>query len=162
MVRGFWLVVGMLSIACGGVVARHSGDDDDDDDDSTSGGSSPHSTGGSTSVPKGGSASTTPGGATSTPTAGSASVPPVNYGEGQGCYNDDDCPNPACGGLVCNWNKLSQSPSGMKIFYCNNAGSAPKGVEGWCTTNADCKCAGLGATCVNTHCTFTRPTDGPR
>lgn len=168
MVRGFWLVVGMLSIACGGVVARHTGDDDDD---STSGGST--STGGSAPT-RGGTASTNhggswspggapinstpPGGTGNTPTAGSASIP-TDYGEGQACYNDSDCPNQACGGLVCNWTKQAAKPEGMKIFYCNAAGTQPRGMDGWCTTDADCKCDQRGAKCIGTYCSFTRAAD---
>lgn len=147
MARGSWLVVGLLSIACGGVVARHGGDDDD----STSGGSTSHA----------GASSTTAGTGT-TPTGGSTSVPPTNFGEGQACYNDTDCPNPACGGLVCNWTKQAPSPDGIKIFYCNAAGTSPKGMDGWCTTDADCKCVGRGAKCVGTYCSFTRSADAPQ
>ncbi|HVY32075.1 MAG TPA: hypothetical protein VHB79_36315 [Polyangiaceae bacterium] len=159
MARGFWLVVGVLSLGCGGIVARQSGDDDDSTNggsSSATGGSSAVPKGGSTSIPKGGAASTPVGGATSTPKGGSASVPPIDSGEGDGCFNDSDCPNPSCGGLVCNWTKMSPNPSGNKIFYCSPAGTGPQGMDGWCTTDADCKCASAGAKCVAPYCTFTR------
>jgi MYXO-CTERM domain-containing protein len=67
----------------------------------------------------------------------------------QTCVNDDDCPNPACGGDVCTWGS-----SGM---FCEPAGSKPAGEDGWCTTDADCKCAGMGAKCAGVFCTFTKP-----
>jgi MprA protease rhombosortase-interaction domain-containing protein len=67
------------------------------------------------------------------------------------CVNDDDCTaTPACGGDVCDWSVLGQ-------MICKPAGSQPKGSDGWCTTTDDCKCKGMGATCVTAFCTFTRP-----
>jgi hypothetical protein len=72
------------------------------------------------------------------------------------CANDDDCiATPACGGDVCDW---ATEPGLMK---CKAAGSYPKGEDGWCTTTDDCKCKGMGATCMNFFCTFTRPCDAP-
>jgi MYXO-CTERM domain-containing protein len=66
----------------------------------------------------------------------------------QSCTNDDDCPNAACGGDVCDWSM--QPPS------CKPAGTATKGTDGWCTTTDNCKCKGVGATCGVANCTFTR------
>lgn len=77
------------------------------------------------------------------------------FAEGEPCYNDDDCPNPACGGDVCNWGKMSPNPVGMKTFYCQAAGKEVKGMDGWCTTTDNCKCKGSGATCVGVHCSTT-------
>jgi MYXO-CTERM domain-containing protein len=78
------------------------------------------------------------------------------FAEGEACYNDDDCPNPACGGDVCNWAKTAAKADGMKIFYCQPAGRDAKGQDGWCTDNTDCKCKATGATCqTNNHCTDT-------
>ena len=54
---------------------------------------------------------------------------------GMACLNDIDCPEPACGGQVCDYNK---GPS------CTAAGAAKKGMDGWCTTVDDCKCKGTG------------------
>lgn len=72
------------------------------------------------------------------------------------CTNDIDCvATPQCGGDVCDW---STTPGQMK---CKPAGSYPKGMDGWCTMDSDCKCMGLGATCVSLYCTFTRPCDAP-
>ena len=80
--------------------------------------------------------------------------------EGEACFNDTDCPGTACGDAVCNWNKQSATPSGMKTFYCNPAGTDPVGADGWCTTNADCKCMGEGAVCTAPHCSFTKAPAG--
>jgi len=77
------------------------------------------------------------------------------FAEGEACYNDTDCPITACGGDVCNWNKQAPVAMGMKIFYCQKAGQAAKGMDGWCTTDDNCKCKGTGATCVASHCTDT-------
>ena len=60
------------------------------------------------------------------------------------CVNDDDCiATPACGGDVCDW---ATSPGQMT---CKPAGAYAKGTDGWCTTTDDCKCKGMGATCVS-------------
>jgi MYXO-CTERM domain-containing protein len=68
----------------------------------------------------------------------------------QTCTNDVDCPNTACGGQVCDWNKGKT---------CQPAGGAATGLDGWCTTDSDCKCRGMGATCNVVYCTFTMPPD---
>ncbi|HVY41205.1 MAG TPA: JDVT-CTERM domain-containing protein [Polyangia bacterium] len=70
------------------------------------------------------------------------------------CVNDVDCPNPACGGEVCDY-------IADPVLTCKPAGTQPKGSDGWCTTDADCKCRSLGATCVSSFCTFTKPSDAP-
>ena len=73
------------------------------------------------------------------------------------CVNDIDCiATPQCGGDICDWSNIA---AGM---HCKPAGSQPKGQDGWCTTDADCKCKDMGATCVAAFCTFTRPCDAPR
>ena len=71
------------------------------------------------------------------------------------CNDDIDCvATPACGGDVCDWSNISN-------HVCKPAGSAAKGMDGWCTMTDDCKCKDLGATCVAAYCTFTRPCDAP-
>ena len=73
------------------------------------------------------------------------------------CVNDIDCvATPTCGGDVCDWN-------GTPAQKCRPAGTSPKGMDGWCMMDTDCKCMGMGATCDTgtLHCTFTRPCDGP-
>ncbi len=70
------------------------------------------------------------------------------------CVNDIDCPVATCGGEVCQWS------AGDTVMTCVAAGAAAQGSDGWCTTNADCKCMGEGATCAAPHCTFTLPKDG--
>jgi MYXO-CTERM domain-containing protein len=84
--------------------------------------------------------------------------------DGEACYNDIDCPGTACGDAVCNWTKTAKVPVGDKGFACNPAGSqTPVGHDGWCTTDADCKCKAEGATCQAStpsklpYCTFTKP-----
>lgn len=67
------------------------------------------------------------------------------------CVNDIDCPNPACGGEVCDWTKQ---------LTCQPAGGAEAGKDGWCTTDSDCKCMGMGAVCHAPYCTFTLPKSG--
>lgn len=70
------------------------------------------------------------------------------------CTNDIDCvATPACGGDVCDW--------GTSPPKCKAAGSQPKGDDGWCAVDADCKCKGLGAKCSAPYCTFTKPSDAP-
>ena len=44
---------------------------------------------------------------------------------GMACLNDIDCPDPACGGQVCDYSKGA---------ICVPAGAAKKGMDGWCTT----------------------------
>lgn len=85
---------------------------------------------------------------------------PAAFAEGEPCYNDDDCPNPACGGDVCNWQKQSPTPDGDKVFYCQPAGRDPQGQDGWCTTDDNCKCKGEGATCVAPYCSKTLSSGG--
>ncbi len=80
--------------------------------------------------------------------------------EGEACYNDIDCPGTACGDAVCNWSKQAATPVGKMVFACNPAGSQPDRQDGWCTTDADCKCAGQGAVCKAPYCTFTKPKPG--
>ena|SRR5579883_1110474 len=65
------------------------------------------------------------------------------------CTNDVDCPNPACGGQVCQW--------GAQGHNCVDAGTDIQGSDGWCTVDSDCKCMGIGARCAAPHCTFTLP-----
>lgn len=64
------------------------------------------------------------------------------------CTNDVDCPNAACGGDVCDYSTGVQT--------CKAAGTQPKGSDGWCTVDSDCKCASMGATCAYPYCTFTK------
>jgi hypothetical protein len=85
------------------------------------------------------------------------------FAEGEGCYDDTDCANPACGGDVCNWGKQGTkppiTPDAKKVFYCQPAGQPgiAKGSDGWCTTDDNCKCKASGATCNKSvsHCTDT-------
>ncbi len=70
------------------------------------------------------------------------------------CVNDIDCPNPACGGEICDY-------VGNPAFTCKAAGSQPAGMDGWCSKDSDCKCASMGAKCANSFCTFTKPSDAP-
>jgi hypothetical protein len=71
------------------------------------------------------------------------------------CSNDIDCPNSACGGDVCDF---YTDPTQT----CKPAGTQVKGMDGWCTTNSDCKCASLGAVCTSSaSCSFTKPSDAP-
>jgi MYXO-CTERM domain-containing protein len=76
--------------------------------------------------------------------------------DGEPCINDIDCPGAECGGPVCNWSK----PQGDK-YTCNPAGTQTKGSDGWCTTDADCKCKGVGAVCHAPYCSFTKASDAP-
>jgi len=81
------------------------------------------------------------------------------------CFNDDDCPGggKVCGGDVCDWGKpFAMPPDAMKIYTCVPAGTAAKGMDGWCTTDANCKCMAEGANCKTPpHCSFTKPSDAP-
>jgi hypothetical protein len=72
--------------------------------------------------------------------------------EAGACVNDPDCPDKACGGQVCDYTK---GPA------CVPAGTGTKGMDGWCTTDDDCKCKSLGATCKGFYCTFTLAKDAP-
>lgn len=73
------------------------------------------------------------------------------------CSVDTDCvATPECGGDVCTY---AQSGS----TTCTPAGKGPKGADGWCTVDTDCKCYAQGAKCNVVYCTFTTltsPTDG--
>ena len=80
--------------------------------------------------------------------------------EGEACYVDKDCPGTACGDAVCNWTKLAPKADGTKTFYCNPAGTDAVGMDGWCTTDADCKCMGQGAVCHAPYCSFTKAPGG--
>jgi hypothetical protein len=72
----------------------------------------------------------------------------------QSCLNDIDCPDTACGGQVCDY--TTGTPT------CKAAGSQPKGMDGWCSQDSDCKCASLGAKCSSlVYCTFTLPSQAP-
>lgn len=68
------------------------------------------------------------------------------------CVNDDDCPNAACGGDICDYS--SGTPT------CKPAGTSAQGQDGWCTTTQNCKCASVGATCQIVYCSFTKPPAG--
>jgi hypothetical protein len=73
----------------------------------------------------------------------------------ESCTNDVDCKTGSdCGGQICDW---FANPS----MTCQPAGGHSKGQDGWCTTSTDCKCAGLGATCVGSQCTFVLPSQAP-
>ena len=64
------------------------------------------------------------------------------------CNSDTDCPGATCGGSVCQWSVGGHA--------CVPAGTDPQGYDGWCVSDANCKCAGFGATCSSSsHCTFT-------
>ena len=83
--------------------------------------------------------------------------------DGEACYNDTDCPGTACGDAVCNWSRPATNPTSDKPYYCNPAGTKPKKSDGWCTTDDNCKCKSLGATCKASapYCSFTKPSDAP-
>jgi MYXO-CTERM domain-containing protein len=74
------------------------------------------------------------------------------------CVNDIDCPEPACGGQICDW--LHDG------LTCQPAGRYPKGQDGWCMQDSDCKCNGVGAKCImqtngTYFCTFVLPSQAP-
>ncbi len=72
------------------------------------------------------------------------------------CTNDIDCPTAACGGDICDWADTAHP------MTCKAAGSHPKGQDGWCMQDSDCKCMGQGATCTTSFsCSFTRACDAP-
>lgn len=161
--------VSVLSLlACGGI---SSGSGTDETGGSSNGGATSHAAGGSStsqgrSTSRGGSTNNAAGAAStggSGPIIGGATMtlqPPVD--SGVACFNDTDCPYDACGGEVCNWSRQAPVPDGMKIFYCNAAGTDAKSMDGWCTSDADCKCLAQGAKCIGVHCSFTRAADAPR
>ena len=69
------------------------------------------------------------------------------------CTNDIDCvATPQCGGDVCTY-----TASGS--MTCTPAGTGPKGADGWCTVDTDCKCYAQGARCNVVYCTFTTPSN---
>jgi MYXO-CTERM domain-containing protein len=87
-------------------------------------------------------------------------VASTSLADGEPCYVDTDCPGTACGDAVCNWTKQSPMPSGTKVFYCNPAGTDAVGMDGWCQTDADCKCKGEGAVCNAPYCSITKAPGG--
>lgn len=93
------------------------------------------------------------------------SVAPAAFAVGEPCFNDDDCPGgggAVCGGDVCKWGELHAMPDGRKVYICVAAGTDAKGKDGWCETDANCKCRSLGATCKTPpYCTFTKPDQAP-
>lgn len=153
-----WLVL----LACGGISER--GGSDENGSGAATGGSS---SAGSASKPSGGgSPSVSHAGnqgvaGTATAVAGTGITMPTPNRDPAPCFNDTDCPGNSCGGEVCNWNKAHPKPSGDKVFVCNPAGTDPNGQDGWCTSDANCKCLGLGAKCLGVRCTFTRAADAP-
>jgi hypothetical protein len=45
---------------------------------------------------------------------------------------------------------------------CVAAGTAAKGMDGWCNgMDSDCKCASVGAKCMAPYCSFTLAKDAP-
>jgi hypothetical protein len=83
--------------------------------------------------------------------SGQTALTPSGKANPSACINDIDCvATPNCGGDICDW------LAGMK---CQPAGHSPKGQDGWCATDADCKCKGQGARCVVPYCTFTQPVE---
>jgi hypothetical protein len=158
-----WLILQ----ACGGITERQVAEEEQSgtaagsvSNEPSQGGSS--STNQAGSQPLAGTGVALAGSSTGTPKPKPKPKPkPTPTPSGVACYNDSDCPSSSCGGEVCNWTKTSPMPQGMKAFVCNPAGTDPKGRDGWCTTDADCKCVGLGAKCIAPYCTFTRPSDAP-
>ena len=70
------------------------------------------------------------------------------------CTNDVDCTaTPQCGGDVCTYTATATT--------CTPAGAGPKGSDGWCTVDTDCKCYAEGARCSGVFCTFTKAGDAP-
>jgi hypothetical protein len=172
----FWIgVSGLGLLACGGIAERQVTDDGGaSGGGSTStipsvGGGTTHHAGGAAAGgagPAAGGAAISIGGTAAGGAAisiGGASVGGAtmtgHVSSGNACYNDRDCPDRECGGEVCNWNKIATNPMGEKLFFCNAAGSQPQAIDGWCTTDADCKCRALGAKCIAPYCSFTRPQD---
>jgi hypothetical protein len=152
----------LMLLACGGISQRGGSDE-------SSGGTAAGSTavGGTASTPAaGGRPSNSHAGNSAagkpTGTAGTATTMPTTpAGDAEPCFNDSDCPVNSCGGQVCNWNKSHERPTADKAFVCNPAGTDPQGQDGWCTTDADCKCRAQGAKCVGVYCTFTLASGAP-
>jgi MYXO-CTERM domain-containing protein len=91
-------------------------------------------------------------------------VAPAAFAVGEMCFNDTDCPNPACGGDVCDWGTKHPMGTDALPYTCVAAGTDPKGQDGWCsntTTHEHCKCKDLGAQCKTVYCTFTKPDQAP-
>src|SRR5688500_5071807 len=83
------------------------------------------------------------------------SIAPTAFAVGEMCYNDTDCPNPACGGDVCDWGSKHPMGTEMLPYTCVAAGTDPKGQDGWCSntmTHEHCKCKDLGAKCTTVYC----------
>lgn len=157
-VVGGWL----LLLACGGAYER--GGTGENGGSATSGGSassgsaSKPSSGGKTSSGQAGSQAT---GGTPTGVAGTTTMTPMPSRNPAPCFNDTDCPNSSCGGEVCNWTKTHPAPIADKVFVCDPAGLQAKGMDGWCTTDDNCKCRSLGARCIAPYCSFTKASDAP-
>jgi hypothetical protein len=64
------------------------------------------------------------------------------------CDKDTDCEESgkACGGDVCGTDKVCVL--------------SVRGDPGTCSTDADCWCQSLGATCTSGHCSFVTPGGG--
>lgn len=147
----------LLLLACGGAY-RRGGTDENTGGTAAGGTANEPATGGTSSNGRaGGQASA----GSPTSVAGSATMMPTPTRDPEPCYNDTDCPNASCGGEVCNWTKSHPRPVGDKFFVCDPAGIQPKGKDGWCTTDENCKCLGLGARCIAPYCSFTKPSDAP-
>jgi hypothetical protein len=83
---------------------------------------------------------------------GGAPPTPTGARNPASCVNDIDCvATPACGGDICSY--YSGIPT------CQPAGQQPAGSDGWCTTDADCKCHAQGARCNGIFCSFTKQPD---
>src|SRR5258708_9373856 len=72
----------------------------------------------------------------------------------ESCVNDINCKlnGTACGTDICNY--------GAAGMTCMPAETGPKGSDGWCTTDSDCKCKAQGATCTGIYCSFTKAPAG--
>lgn len=93
-------------------------------------------------------------------------VAPAAFAVGEQCFNDTDCPNPACGGDVCDWSMMHPMAvmNDPKPYTCVAAGNKPKGMDGWCSntmTHEHCKCKDVGAKCVTVYCSFVTPAQAP-
>lgn len=95
-------------------------------------------------------------------------IAPAAFAVGEMCFNDTDCPNPDCGGDVCDWGTKHPMGTDKLPYTCVPAGTDPKGSDGWCTFDMDapdphqhCKCRALGAQCKTVYCSFTKPDQAP-